>query len=173
MKYDFETIIDRHDRDALAIDEIGNGFAPDKPKDGFDIIPMWIADMNFPTAPSVCRAMRERLDDYRNIDALAMVVVKRLSLNILRHDKRHPATTLDERITVSEESSSEERYTELLRAIDTLPSKQQMILRLKHMEGMEVEEIADLGKMSHDAIYQNLSRARRAILEQFKNRKDG
>ena len=118
-------------------------------------------------------AMRERLDDYRNIDALAMVVVKRLSLNILRHDKRHPATTLDERITVSEESSSEERYSELLRAIDTLPSKQQMILRLKHMEGMEVEEIADLVKMSHDAIYQNLSRARRAILEQFKNRKDG
>ena len=118
-------------------------------------------------------AMRERLDDYRNIDALAMVVVKRLSLNILRHDKLHPATTLDERITVSEESSSEERYTELLRAIDTLPSKQQMILRLKHMEGMEIDEIADLVKMSHDAIYQNLSRARRAILEQFKNRKDG
>lgn len=71
------------------------------------------------------------------------------------------------------EPPSIERYTELLQAIDTLPSKQQMILRLKHIEGLEVEEIADLVKMSHDAIYQNLSRARRAILEQFKNRKDG
>ena len=118
-------------------------------------------------------AMRDKLDDYHSVDALATVVVKRLALNTLRNEKRHPATTLDERITVSEESSSEERYSELLRAIDTLPSKQQMILRLKHLEGMEVEEIADLVKMSHDAIYQNLSRARRAILEQFKNRKNG
>ena len=118
-------------------------------------------------------AMRDRLDDYRSIDALAVVVVKRLSLNVLRHDKRHPATTLDERITAYDEPPSDERYTELLQAIDTLPSKQQMILRMKHIEGLEVEEIADLVKMSHDAIYQNLSRARRAILEQFKNRKDG
>ena len=118
-------------------------------------------------------AMRDRLDDYRSIDALAVVVVKRLSLNVLRHDKRHPATTLDERITVYDEPPSDERYAELLQAIDTLPSKQQMILRMKHIEGLEVEEIADLVKMSHDAIYQNLSRARRAILEQFKNRKDG
>ena len=109
-------------------------------------------------------AMRDKLDDYRNIDALATVVVKRLALNNLRNEKRHPATTLDERITASEEPPSLERYTELLQAIDTLPSKQQ---------GLEVEEIADLVKMSHDAIYQNLSRARRAILEQFKNRKDG
>ena len=118
-------------------------------------------------------AMRDKLDDYRSIDALAVVVVKRLSLNVLRHDKRHPATTLDERITAYDEPPSDERYAELLQAIDTLPSKQQMILRMKHIEGLEVEEIADLVKMSHDAIYQNLSRARRAILEQFKNRKDG
>lgn len=118
-------------------------------------------------------AMRDKLDDYRNIEALATVVVKRLALNTIRNEKRHPATTLDERITASDEPPSLERYTELLQAIDTLPSKQQMILRMKHIEGLEVEEIADLVKMSHDAIYQNLSRARRAILEQFKNRKDG
>ena len=118
-------------------------------------------------------AMRDRLDDYRSIEALATVVVKRLALNTLRNEPRHPAPTLDERITASDEPPSLERYTELLQAIDTLPSKQQMILRLKHIEGLEVEEIADLVKMSHDAIYQNLSRARRAILEQFKNRKDG
>lgn len=62
MKYDFTSIMDRTGKDALALDALGGGWAPDKPKDGFDIIPMWIADMNFPTAPSVCRAMRERLD---------------------------------------------------------------------------------------------------------------
>lgn len=61
MKYDFESIIDRHGRDALAVDAIGTGWAPDAPKDGFDVIPMWVADMNFPTAPTVCKAMAERI----------------------------------------------------------------------------------------------------------------
>ena len=61
MKYDFESIIDRRGKDALAVDGLGNGWAPGSPKEGFDPIPMWVADMNFPTAPSVCEAMAERI----------------------------------------------------------------------------------------------------------------
>ena len=61
MKYDFTSIMDRRGKDALAVDALGRGWAPGAPKDGFDPIPMWVADMNFPTAPSVCRAMAERL----------------------------------------------------------------------------------------------------------------
>ncbi|NMN01295.1 aspartate aminotransferase [Bifidobacterium sp. DSM 109958] len=63
--YDFTSIIDRHGMDAIAVDAIGSGgmpgFAPDAPKPGFDAIPMWVADMNFPTAPSVVEAITERL----------------------------------------------------------------------------------------------------------------
>ena len=62
MKYDFEAIIDRQDHDALAIDALGNGWAPDKPKDGFDVIPMWVADMNFATVPTVCETVKERIE---------------------------------------------------------------------------------------------------------------
>ena len=53
MKYDFTSILDRTGRDAMAVDGLGKmpGFAPDRPKEGFDVIPMWVADMNFPTAP--------------------------------------------------------------------------------------------------------------------------
>ncbi|MBO5402472.1 MAG: aminotransferase class I/II-fold pyridoxal phosphate-dependent enzyme [Clostridia bacterium] len=61
MKYDFESIIDRRGLDALAVDAIGTGWAPDSPKDGFDVIPMWVADMNFPTVPTVGRAITERV----------------------------------------------------------------------------------------------------------------
>ncbi len=55
MKYDFESIMDRHGKDAIAVDGLGMvpGFTPDKPKDGFDAIPMWVADMNFPTVPTI------------------------------------------------------------------------------------------------------------------------
>ena len=63
MKYDFTSIMERHGKDAIAVDGLGTmpGFAPDPPKEGFDIIPMWGADMNFPTVPTVQEAMAERI----------------------------------------------------------------------------------------------------------------
>ena len=62
MTYDFTSIMNRHGKDAIAVDGLGTdlGFAPDPPKDGFDVIPMWVADMNFPTVPTVPQAIIER-----------------------------------------------------------------------------------------------------------------
>jgi len=62
MKYDFTSIMDRRGKDAIAVDDVGKmpGFAPDGPKDGFDLIPMWVADMNFPTVPTVPEAIIAR-----------------------------------------------------------------------------------------------------------------
>ena len=59
MKYDFETLPDRHGRDAIAVDAIG-GYGPAGPKDGFDAIPMWVADMNFATCPAIQEAVIRR-----------------------------------------------------------------------------------------------------------------
>lgn len=61
MKYDFTSIIDRHGKDAIAVDGLGSGEAPGLPKEGFDVIPMWVADMNFPTVPSIQEAVIERV----------------------------------------------------------------------------------------------------------------
>ena len=62
MKYDFTSIIERHGKDAIAVDAVGdpNGFGPGGPKEGFDVIPMWVADMNFPTVPTISEAIIER-----------------------------------------------------------------------------------------------------------------
>ncbi len=62
MKYDFTSIMERKGRDAIAVDSLGMmpGFAPDLPKEGFDPIPMWVADMNFPTCPAITEAIIER-----------------------------------------------------------------------------------------------------------------
>lgn len=58
MKYDFTSIMDRRGKDAIAVDALGApGFAPGAPKEGFDAIPMWVADMNFPTVPTVPEAI--------------------------------------------------------------------------------------------------------------------
>lgn len=61
MKYDFESIMDRYGKDAIAVDALGLDWTPGKPKDGFDAIPMWVADMNFPTVPTICEAITERV----------------------------------------------------------------------------------------------------------------
>ena len=62
MKYNFTTVPDRHGKDALALDALGTQpTGPNAPEEGFDAIPMWIADMNFETAPSVVRAIEERI----------------------------------------------------------------------------------------------------------------
>lgn len=61
MKYDFTSILDRRGRDAIAVDGLkGDGFSPAPPKAGFDAIPMWVADMNFPTVPTIQEAIIER-----------------------------------------------------------------------------------------------------------------
>lgn len=64
MKYDFESIMDRRGLDAIAVDSLGKGnpsFTPRAPREGFDCIPMWVADMNFPACPSIPRAIAKRV----------------------------------------------------------------------------------------------------------------
>jgi cystathionine beta-lyase len=63
VKYDFESIMKRQGMDAIAVDSLGQGdpsFTPAHPEEGFDIIPMWVADMNFPTCPTIPQAMIAR-----------------------------------------------------------------------------------------------------------------
>ena len=64
MLYDFVTILDRSGKDALAVDAIGAGVdwavVPTKPKKGFSVIPMWVADMNFATVPTIPQEIIKR-----------------------------------------------------------------------------------------------------------------
>ena len=62
MKYDFTSHIERKGHDAIAVDMLGveGSFAPGAPKEGFDAIPMWVADMNFSVVPTVQEAIIER-----------------------------------------------------------------------------------------------------------------
>ena len=114
--------------------------------------------------------MRDRLTDSGSVDALAMVVVKHLALNVLRYAGRHPMVELKPYMSLDDEDANEIDIRAVLDVVDSLPSKQQLVFRLKHIEAMEVEAIATVAMMSVDAVYQNLSRARRNILEQFKMR---
>jgi len=61
MKYDFTSILDRKGKDAIALDLVGAPGSPyPAPREGFDVIPMWVADMNFPVVPTIQEAMIQR-----------------------------------------------------------------------------------------------------------------
>ncbi len=61
MKYDFTSILDRKGKDAIAVDLVGvPGSSYPAPREGFDAIPMWVADMNFPVVPTIQEAMIQR-----------------------------------------------------------------------------------------------------------------
>ena len=63
MKFDFTSILDRKGKDAIAGDLVKEGGSYPPPKEGFDVIPMWIADMNFPVCPTIQEAMIRRAQE--------------------------------------------------------------------------------------------------------------
>ena len=115
--------------------------------------------------------MRDRLGDYRSVEAMAVVITRHLCLS----RKRDYGKCLDlQALKETTDSGSPEqlligRETErrLLELIDSLPDRQQAILRMKHVDGMETDEIAALTGMTADSVRQNLSRARRNIMKRF------
>ena len=61
MTYDFTSILDRKGKDAIAVDMVGApGSSYPAPRESFDVIPMWVADMNFPVCPTIQEAMIAR-----------------------------------------------------------------------------------------------------------------
>lgn len=52
MKYDFDQMILRRGTDSYKWDSAGNS----------DVLPMWVADMDFRTAPAIVDALRQRVE---------------------------------------------------------------------------------------------------------------
>lgn len=119
-------------------------------------------------------AMRERLEEYRSVEALALVMARRLCLNHLRGANAAtgsmdagPRTEATSGETPESELISQEETERAWRLMDSLPDAQQAVLRMKHVEGMEVGEIARVTGSSPEAVRQSLSRARRNIMKHF------
>ena len=53
--YDFDKVIDRRNTNSVKWDILSK-----EGKDSEGIIPMWVADMNFPTVPTIPEAIIER-----------------------------------------------------------------------------------------------------------------
>ena len=104
------------------------------------------------------------------LDGLALRLTRNLCIDQLR--RQHPASSLvsDSSPVGKDETDTpndDERIERMMSVIATLPSLQQTILRLRHLEGMEMKEIAALTGSSETAIRTALSRARKAVRTQY------
>ena len=59
-----------------------------------------------------------------------------------------------------------------MKIIDRLPTLQQTLIRLRHMENMEMKDIAALVGSNEVAVRKALSRARQAIRNKYLNDKE-
>lgn len=111
--------------------------------------------------------MRERLHSYSSIDAIARVIARNLSINVLR--RQHPAESAELRLadSIADDSTDEELSEELSKALAGLPGTEQIVLRMKHLDGMEVEEIAAVIQSTPGAVRTALCRARRRIRQLY------
>lgn len=118
--------------------------------------------------------MRDKLDEYRSVEALAIVICRHLSLDRLKRMRMLPIENdVLTQLSVSPEDDSErvEDIERLRNLIDKLPDGQQIILRMKHIEEMEISEIAEIIGSTQGAVRVQLSRARNRIKELFLNKR--
>ena len=111
---------------------------------------------------------KEKLMEYRSIEALAMITIKNQCLDKLRGRKYNiesieNLTREVEDVMKDEKKDYSDVVGEIHRIIQTLPEQQKMIIQLRDVEGYDYEEIAEVMDMNENAIRVNLSRARKKI----------
>ncbi|MCR4809176.1 MAG: RNA polymerase sigma factor [Prevotella sp.] len=116
------------------------------------------------TVQDVLLRLWQMLDSLRPpIDSLAIVLVRNLCVSHLRK-QRHDA---DAAIALTPTDNDDAGIEHLMAVIESLPAMQQVLLRLRHMEGMEMSDIAAITGSNEVAVRKALSRARQAVRLQF------
>jgi len=114
--------------------------------------------------------MREQLETYRSVPALAMTITKNLSHDHLKRQKTRTTLYVSPQISQESIENTMERsqMVEMVKKmIEALPGLQQMIFRMKDIEGYDIEEIALITGTKPEAVRMNLSRARTRIREKL------
>jgi RNA polymerase sigma-70 factor (ECF subfamily) len=120
--------------------------------------------------------MRKKLDEYRSIEALAVVTTRNLCLDKLRVKKLQ--TENIDKLPSEPENKDEEKAEEMAdvaqkikEIIRRLPEQMQTIIQLRDIEGYDFEEIAEILQMNENAVRVSLSRARKKVREILINHK--
>jgi len=116
--------------------------------------------------------MRNDLPNYNSIEALCVRITRNLCLDHLRRRKVNHDAMKAEQVkqesypeTPSENLEKKEDAELVHILISALPEPQRSLVHLRHLEGKEYEEIAEMVNMNVNAIRVSISRARKQMRE--------
>ena len=95
------------------------------------------------------------------IAGMASIVTRNLCIDTLR--KHHKTIDISQLPDEEDFSDDGEQIEQMLKVIDSLPSTQRTILRMRHLQGMEMREIALVLGSTEVAVRKTLSRARKMV----------
>lgn len=117
---------------------------------------------------------RDELPEMENPEAFCVTLVKNLCLDFLRSPRaKRRETEIEEVFTLATDSSPEkeletkEKEQQIRQLINRLPDNQRQVLRLRGINDCSIDEIEQITGLSAVNIRVLLSRARKAIREQF------
>ena len=116
---------------------------------------------------ALLRLWQLRDEPVQNVEGMARVVVQHLSIDAVRRRRENIPIEEIEVVGTSYSEGLSDTEMRMMTLIRQLPTLQQTILRLRHVDEMEVFEIAEMIGATEAAVRQSLSRARRKLLEQF------
>ncbi|MDR1984602.1 MAG: sigma-70 family RNA polymerase sigma factor [Prevotellaceae bacterium] len=113
---------------------------------------------------------RNELDKIENITGFVLRSMRNLCLDKLR--QKYIENELSDTLEYSEADphsklEKKDMATQVTILINRLPELQRTIIRMRDVEGMEFDEIAEITSLTENAIRVNLSRARQKIREQL------
>lgn len=113
---------------------------------------------------------KEKLSDYKNVEAFAMTMTKNYcfdrlkskqasNLTLVHSNYQAKETSLDKRV------EQQDSINQVHKLIEELPEQQKIIIQLRDIEQYDFDEIAKMVDMKPTAIRVALSRARKTIRE--------
>ena len=123
-------------------------------------------------------SMHDELDRYRSLDALTVVMTRRLVIDQHRRHQSRPTVAMPDNLTQLADSSGtpQEQLEELdndawlQERLDHLPSRQRSVLYMRQVEHRDYDEIARLLGIATTSARTLVARARKSLFLEFKQR---
>ncbi|HVN59556.1 MAG TPA: sigma-70 family RNA polymerase sigma factor [Bacteroidales bacterium] len=117
----------------------------------------------------------DELGKYNSLEAYAVTTIKNYCIDMLRKGKsivgeENPShfNVMNNDPSPHEELENNETSQLLGRIIDNLPEMYRDIIRLKDIDGLSYDEVAEIADQNINTLRVNISRARKMIRDEFK-----
>ena len=99
--------------------------------------------------------------------ALARAVVRNLCVDSIRRRRAVTVPLSEEQRGMTVPDASDDVLEHVMAVVGRLPAAQQIVLRLRHIDGMATADIARLTGASEASVRKTLSRARMAVRKHY------